>query len=107
MERLKKYDEMLKEFPKDLLIPIDAVFLRKLVRRTRQNTNKRLKALAAAGESAEGANAGTGSGSGTGTVVKKENEDIPPETVELNVPLVSTVFPTLKFDECDFTRKIE
>lgn len=36
---------MLEEFPKNLETPIDAPFLRKVVRRKRQNDNKRLKLL--------------------------------------------------------------
>ena len=44
-ERLKKYDAMLEEFPKNLETPIDAPFLRKVVRRKRQNDNKRLRLL--------------------------------------------------------------
>ncbi len=36
---------MLEEFPKNLQIPVDAPFLRKIVRRRRQNENKRQKSL--------------------------------------------------------------
>jgi len=42
-ERLKKFEKLLSFFPKDLLEPIDAAYLRKVVRRSRQNRSKRLK----------------------------------------------------------------
>ena len=44
---------MLDEFPKNLETPIDAPFLRKVVRRKRQNENKRQKLLEESGKKVE------------------------------------------------------
>jgi len=38
---MKKFDELVKFFPEDLLIPVDIPFLRKVVRRVTQNMKKR------------------------------------------------------------------
>ena len=42
-QRMKKFDKLLSIFPTDLLEPIDASYLRKVVRRSRQNRSKRIK----------------------------------------------------------------
>jgi len=88
VERLKKYDEMLEEFPKNLVTPIDAIFIRKLVRRTRQNANKRMKALAATWEVPEPA--------------KKIKVS---EMITLSVPGKGVTFPSVPFNDVDFERK--
>jgi len=88
VERLKKYDEMLEEFPKNLLNPIDAIFIRKVVRRTRQNANKRMKAIAATGDVSESA---------------KKNKVS--KMITLAVPGKGLTFPSVSFNEVDFERK--
>ena len=42
-QRLKKFDKLLLIFPTDLVEHIDASYLRKIVRRSRQNRSKRIK----------------------------------------------------------------
>jgi hypothetical protein len=42
-ERMNKFDQLLPFFPKDLITPIDGTYLRKVVRRARQNKHKRSK----------------------------------------------------------------
>ena len=42
-ERMNKFDKILAVFPKDLVTPIDGTYLRKVVRRARQNKHKRSK----------------------------------------------------------------
>ena len=42
-ERMNKFEDVLPLFPKDLVTPIDGGYLRKVVRRTRQNKHKRKK----------------------------------------------------------------
>ena len=42
-ERMNKFDRILAVFPKDLVTPIDGTYLRKVVRRARQNKHKRSK----------------------------------------------------------------
>lgn len=89
VERLKKYDEMLEEFPKNLVNPIDAIFIRKLVRRTRQNANKRMKALAATGDVSESA--------------KKSKAS---KMMTLVVPGKGLTFPSVLFNDVDFERQL-
>lgn len=43
VERMKKFDEMITEFPKRLATPIDAVYLRAAVRRVRSNKARQEK----------------------------------------------------------------
>lgn len=108
VERLKKYDEMLDEFPKNLLVPIDAVFIRKLVRRNRQNANKRMKALAVAATM----EAATATALMEKASAEKLSTDLPPAkkqrvesaTMSLAVPGKGSVFPPVSFKEADFER---
>jgi hypothetical protein len=43
LEKRKKYDQLVKEFPKNLMTKIDQEYMKKLVRRARQNKSKRSK----------------------------------------------------------------
>lgn len=42
-ERMNKFDRLIKVFPDDLVTPVDGTYLRKVVRRARQNKHKRSK----------------------------------------------------------------
>mmetsp|Transcript_18100 Transcript_18100/g.20866 ORF Transcript_18100/g.20866 Transcript_18100/m.20866 type:complete len:667 (-) Transcript_18100:13-2013(-) len=42
-ERMNKFNTLLTMFPKDLITPVDGTYLRKVVRRARQNKHKRTK----------------------------------------------------------------
>ena len=42
-EKLKKFDELVKEFPKNLVVPIDKGVLRKIARQEKSNRAKREK----------------------------------------------------------------
>jgi hypothetical protein len=88
-ERLKKYDQMLGEFPKNLEIPVDAPFLRKVVRRKRQNENKRLKLLEESVKKSETVK----------TEKKKKREAV---FLTLNVPQRGDTFPETEFNIQDF-----
>ena len=81
-ERLKKYDKMIPAFPKNLEVPIEASFLRLLVRRKRQNQSKRKSV-----------------GSEASPVKSKKATKI---TQEIEVPIASTKFPTIKYNKDDF-----
>mmetsp|Transcript_4497 Transcript_4497/g.6798 ORF Transcript_4497/g.6798 Transcript_4497/m.6798 type:complete len:797 (-) Transcript_4497:129-2519(-) len=93
-ERLKKFDEILKEFPKDMLFPIDAAYLRKVVRRNRQNVKKRVKTQ-------QYGNPASLLASGNMTL-EEVDEDCPPQTLELCVPGKGTCFSAVKFNLSDF-----
>jgi hypothetical protein len=88
VERLKKYDKMITTFPKNLEIPIEPTFLRLLVRRRRQNQNKRVKK-----EGLEAASIAS-----VATPVKKKK----PSVLKLLVPQASDKFPTITYNEADF-----
>jgi hypothetical protein len=58
LEKRKKYDRVVREFPKNLLTPIDVEYMKKLVRRARQNKHKRIKTAATRRPSMESAPTG-------------------------------------------------
>jgi len=105
-ERLKKFETLLKELPNDLLHPIDAAYLRKVVRRTRQNVSKRRKTAATNLVKAPFPV------STVGHLMKEEDESVdgskddraPTEKNTLHVPIRGVTFPPLKFDFSEFTR---
>lgn len=88
-ERLKKYDAMLEEFPKNLETPIDAPFLRKVVRRKRQNENKRMKLLEESGKKVE-----------IIKIEKKKKRE--PPVLRLTLPKKGEMFPEKVFNSKDF-----
>lgn len=89
VERLKKYDKMLTTFPKRLEVPIEPAFLRLLVRRRRQNQNKRVKK-----EGSESASVTT-----VATPIKKEKK---PNVMKLQIPQASQKFPTITYNVAHF-----
>jgi len=106
-ERLKKFDNLIHEFPDNLAVPIDAVFLRKVVRRARQNSSKRRKTI-----EMQANNGGVGGGGdaanredGEGRVMKeKQKEKGPSRTLSLRVPGRGCVFGKIIFDKSQFER---
>mmetsp|Transcript_37369 Transcript_37369/g.55018 ORF Transcript_37369/g.55018 Transcript_37369/m.55018 type:complete len:650 (+) Transcript_37369:159-2108(+) len=106
-ERLKKFDEILEEFPSDLATPIDAAYLRKVVRRARQNTSKRKKSAAAMSAIYKAGRANESSEvqqNGTGSSVKQDDLRLPPKMIKLHVPAKSVHFPMVWYHGEDFTR---
>mmetsp|Transcript_3944 Transcript_3944/g.5143 ORF Transcript_3944/g.5143 Transcript_3944/m.5143 type:complete len:701 (+) Transcript_3944:204-2306(+) len=99
-ERLKKYDQMIEEFPNNLQTPIDAPFLRKVVRRKRQNENKKLKLMEESGKKTEVvAEKDTSSvAEKTDTPTEKRERTI----VNLMLPCRGTKFPEITFQMVDF-----
>ena len=79
---------MITTFPKNLEIPIEPTFLRLLVRRRRQNQNKRVKK-----EGLEAASIAS-----VATPVKKKK----PNVLKLLVPQASDKFPIVTYNEADF-----
>lgn len=122
MEKQKKYDQVIKLFPKNLLTPIDDDYMKKLVRRARQNKSKRSKtaqAASAASVSSPGAKSQASS-------VKQEDasdddeeeeeeeeeeneaadsadENEKPEHRTIKVPQRGSVFPKMQFNIADFS----
>jgi len=85
-ERLKKFDHLIQELPSDLATPIDAAFLRKVVRRARQNSSKRRKMLEIQ------------------SMERKKDIDGPSETLELRLPHMGMRFETVIFNKNHFAR---
>jgi len=92
-ERLKKYDQMLEAFPKNLETPVDAPFLRKIVRRKRQNENKRLRLMEDSTVKSKGVIA---------KAEKKEKQE--PILLTLNLPFKGNQFPNTEFKSSDFVK---
>jgi len=113
-ERMMKFDNLLKIFPPNLITPINAVYLRKVVRRARQNKHKRLKteaALAAAAassstkKSAKPDNSDNEDDNEDGDDDDKEEQEHNkknPPTIDLVVPVKSSSFPEIQFNLNDF-----
>ena len=80
VERLKKYDQMILTFPNNLEVPIDAPFLRLLVRRKRQSQSKKSK------------------------MIKAENATKKATTtmMELMIPGKGVKFPEVEYQKSDF-----
>ena len=55
LEKRKKYDQVVSIFPKNLMTPIDSEYMKKLVRRARQNKSKRTKSAAVRRQSGDAA----------------------------------------------------
>jgi len=87
VERLKKFDEMLKQFPDDMAFPVNAVLLRLHVRRARQNASKRLKTLAALEQE---------------SLNESQEKDATSESLKLMIPGDGTIFPAPSFTRKDF-----
>jgi len=81
-EKMKKFDKLLDYFPTELVTPIDAAYLRKVVRRARQNSMKRKISLD-----------------------RKKLEDANTPDDKLIIPQRGTNFSRIQFQICDFERQ--
>ena len=85
-ERLKKYDEMIKVFPRDLETPIDAAYLRLLVRRKRQNQSKKVK----------------GPVSSPSKSPAKKSAKAVSRVIKITIPSKGRTFPSIVYNKTDF-----
>ncbi|KAL7538754.1 hypothetical protein ACHAXR_008777 [Thalassiosira sp. AJA248-18] len=83
-EKNKKFDDMIEELPKNLATPIDASYLRKIVRQERSNKTRREKRK-------------DGISSAGGAVGPAKQEE-----TEINIPQKGTEFSSVVFDKQDF-----
>lgn len=101
-EKIGKFDKLLKEFPADLVKPIDVTILRKFVRQVRQNRWKRQRRE----DTDVGAKAvvGTKKEEEMNAAPKKEEVAIKGKgkTMELLVPGKGRAFPKLDVKSSDF-----
>jgi hypothetical protein len=96
-KKFDKFEEVVKEFPSDLVTPVDSAYLKTVSRRARQNKQKRVK------------NAGglfTATPKAKGVEPKKEtvepSKEKVSETVEIKVPGKGRVFPKRVLNDCEF-----
>jgi hypothetical protein len=96
-EKQFKFDKMAKEFPSNLMTPIDPPYLKHVMRRSRQNQyKKKYAAAAAAAPKAEGKDDDEAD-------VSDEEEEEAPESRIVELPGLGKVFPTIPYKESDFT----
>ena len=108
LERMKKFDTILKFFPDDLIIPIDTKFLRDKIKQLRQNRQKRNKWLIETNREneIEELNKWDFLPRSTGNVTNEKNDQKVQKVVRIKVPHHGTKFEQkLFFDVNDFMKK--
>ena len=115
-ERQTMFDKIIKAFPKDLQVPIDLAYIRKIVRNYKKTTKYKNKLEKLEKEKAK-EKAGSGSPRKSGTSPAKSPEakrrrleaklaemdgKAPPPMLEICVPGKGGLFPKIDFDERDF-----
>ncbi|KAL3823755.1 hypothetical protein ACHAXA_004848, partial [Cyclostephanos tholiformis] len=93
-EKLKKFDDMLEEFPKNLATPIDVSYLRKIVRMERSNKQKRENNR----QRKEKRRSGEGGDADPKIAITQQQ----PQDGIIHIPRRGTKFPTIVFDKRDF-----
>lgn len=87
-EKMKKFDEMITEFPKRLATPIDATYLRAAVRRVRSNKARQEKRKS--------------SGSAASETLKQRQTVTEKVVVNISVPQKGSEFELVSFNRQDF-----
>lgn len=94
-EKLKKFDDMVKEFPKNLATPIDLSYLRKIVRQERSNKSRREKRKD-----------GSSGGNAVGVRVGELKVDLQQlSETQIHIPQKGTEFSSISFSREDFDGK--
>ena len=93
-EKQQKFDRLVKEFPTNLMTPVDSNYLKKIVRRARQNKHKRFK-TAALKKGPDGFDEASDEA--------QDYEESPkPEGRTVDIPGVGVDFPSMPWDSQDF-----
>jgi hypothetical protein len=92
-EKQQKFDPLVKEFPKHLLTPVDANYLKKIVRRARQNKHKRIKTAALKQQETDSVKHESSD---------EEEEEEAPESRTVMLPTMGSMFATVKFNPKHF-----
>ena len=87
-EKLKKFDDMIKEFPKNLATPIDVPYLRKIVRQEKSNKSRREKRM--------GVVTTTGGSAASGEKKEQQHDS------EIIIPQRGLQFSSVPFKQGDF-----
>lgn len=108
IQKRNKFEKMAKEFPKNLLTPVDGEYLKKILRRARQNMHKRLKTMAArrASESGEGPKDEDDEEEMEESAEDEEEEEEETKPVpthrSIHVPQLGRAFPSVQHNDADF-----
>lgn len=100
-EKQAKYDALIEHFPKNLLTPVTAEYMKKIVRRARQNRHKRKKTAELKPEEKDEEDSGEESEK---EEVEEEEEQSSPKPKKriVEIPTLGSVFPKMKWKESDF-----
>ena len=91
----------MKEFPSNLMTPVDQNYLKKIVRRARQNRLKRIKTAAAKQQQQEAEPAQVQEEAESEQEDEEEEEETP-EPRLFDIPTTGTKYDTLTFNKDDF-----
>ena len=95
-QKQHKFDKLAKEFPSELMTPVDVNYLKKIVRRARQNRHKRIKTAAKhqpdVKEEAESDD----------EEEEEEEEEVKQEYRKVHIPALGTEYPTMKYEKEKF-----
>jgi Skp family chaperone for outer membrane proteins len=100
-EKQLKFDRLVKEFPTSLMTPVDANYLKKIVRRARQNKHKRSK-TAALKQKTDGDTVKDEPKSEPEPESEEEEKEEEPQGRTVNIPTMGKKFPTVKYNSLDF-----
>eukprot|EP00934_Nitzschia_sp_Nitz4_P004285 Nitzschia sp. Nitz4//scaffold33_size148984//5131//8657//NITZ4_002909-RA/size148984-augustus-gene-0.251-mRNA-1//1//CDS//3329548370//4275//frame0 len=104
-EKQSKFDTLIAKFPKNLLTPVDSEYVKKLLRRARQNIHKRKLAAETAKVGESGNDGDTiGGESDKASVVsgKKQSAEAAKKGEVVDIPTPGNSFPTVQWKEDDF-----
>ena len=117
LEKRKKFDKMVELFPKNLMTPIDVAYMKKLVRRARQNKSKRTKTAAnrrQSGDTAPQTESGEEDNDDTNAADSDEEASAAPEEPKsapthstLEIPQRGVVFPEVQYDRQVFLFQVQ
>ncbi|KAG7341564.1 hypothetical protein IV203_023517 [Nitzschia inconspicua] len=107
-ERQHKFDKFAKEFPSNLVTPVDSTYLKSALRRFRQNKAKRDKTKAASAAKLKDVKDVKEIKKSPGETKKKDNteEETPPpssKTITIHIPGLGKEFPAKVWTEKDFS----
>ncbi|KAG7358479.1 hypothetical protein IV203_015068 [Nitzschia inconspicua] len=106
-ERQHKFDKFAKEFPSNLVTPVDSTYLKSALRRFRQNKAKRDKTKAASAAKLKDVKDVKEIKKSPGETKKKDNteEETPPssKTITIHIPGLGKEFPSKVWTEKDFS----
>lgn len=110
-EKQAKYDPLVELFPLNLLTPVTVEYMKKVVRRARQNRHKRKKNAAMKGDAStkdEDDDEGGEESDREDAGENQDDNDDEESTVEttqkrmVEIPTLGSQFPKIKFSEADF-----